>query len=199
MRVNLTGHWVGRQTVPEPGVRTHRGERNECPGGDDGSADQIYIKWRTDLRRRLHKDKSLRVFLGRTTEIAVRLATIHAAAREPGDYDFVVTEADIRWGMALATVCGEMLAAEAKGKMVPEALEHGAAVKKVLDIIKKEGPIKHKVLFDRLYRQIKDLKILIVNLTENGPVLKANRRAPGAERGPKADWYYLPGQTFKAV
>jgi hypothetical protein len=154
-RLKKLHHW--RSDMSPVDVRRKEYEAEpDVHGWASDDVKKIYVKWRTAIRRRIHKDKSLGVFLGRTTEIAIRLATIHAAARKPGDYDFVVTEADIRWGMALAETCGDMLAIEAGGKMVEETLDHGAAVNKVIQVVTEHGPIQRSKLLQKVQKQIKD-------------------------------------------
>jgi hypothetical protein len=58
--------------------------------------------------------------MGRASEIAVRIATIRAVGREPGNYYVRVTAEDFEWAAELLRIAGDILAKEAPSEMEAE-------------------------------------------------------------------------------
>jgi hypothetical protein len=169
----------------------YSGEPDERGWADDSKS--LYVDFRKHVLHRISQDPDVKHFISRSAEIAVRLATIRAAGRNIGNYDFTLDESDIRWGIDLARVTGERLIDDAKAQMVEEILPHGAAVKRVIDEIKKHGPIKRMDLLKRVQRQIKarDLDPIIRTLTESETIITEDVKQAS---GPAARTYRMKGQ-----
>jgi hypothetical protein len=75
---------------------------------------------------------------GARPEIAVRIATIRAVGREPGNYYVRVTAEDFEWAAELVRIAGDILAKEAPSEMEAE-LTRIRMAKRILNVLKKHG------------------------------------------------------------
>jgi len=136
---------INKDLQADPDVRTWANDRAKAG----------YKSFKTSIEDRMYGDDGLGAFLGRSAEIAVRLATIRGAGRHVGNYDFKVDESDIEWAIAVVRVCSDSLIAEAGGHMVEDLLTHGQAHNRIIGIIRKEGRISHSKLMRKVQKTIK--------------------------------------------
>ncbi len=165
----------GPMSVSNLLIPNYTGKADER-GWADKSAKSLYVDFRKNVLHRISQDPDVKHFMGRSAEIAVRLATIRAAGRNIGNYDFTLDESDIKWGIDVAQVTGERLLDDARAQMVEEVLPHGAGVKRIIDEIKKHGPIKRRDLLRKLQRVIrgKEFDSIINTLTESQTIIAEN-------------------------
>jgi len=156
---------TNRNHIPVADVRTWE--------SDDAKA--AYIEFRKSVEARIDQDDNLENFIGRSVEIAVRLATIRAAGRSIGNYEFQVGLSDIDWGIRVARVAGDRLIAEAGDQMTPEPLNHAQAMNKIIETIKGKRPrISRTELLRKVQRHAKqkDLDAIIETLCETKTIVK---------------------------
>lgn len=125
---------------------------------------------------------------GRTAEMAVRLATIHAVSR--AGLDAKVTHEDFAWGRELAIWSADTMAREASMRM--SDTEAQARANQVLRIIYETGGrIKHRDLNRKLQHRfkLKDLQDTLAALLESGTIQRIATQNP--KGGPKITTYIL--------
>jgi len=185
----------GPMSVSNLLIPNYTGKADER-GWADKSAKSLYVDFRKNVLHRISQDPDVKHFMGRSAEIAVRLATIRAAGRNIGNYDFTLDESDIKWGIDVAQVTGERLLDDARAQMVEEVLPHGAGVKRIIDEIKKHGPIKRRDLLRKLQRVIrgKEFDSIINTLTESQTIIAENVVSTS---GPSALTYRMKGQNSR--
>jgi hypothetical protein len=114
---------------------------------------------------------------GRTAEMAVRLATIHAVSRD--GLRAAVTHDDFAWGRELAMWSADTMAREASLRLADN--ETQARAKRVHRIIYEAGgTIKHRDLHRKLGQSIplRDLRDIITSLKESGEIGERVSRPP---------------------
>jgi hypothetical protein len=165
---------------PRPDVRPWASE----------AAKAAYRDFSDSLDQRIDRDVDLKHFVGRSAEMAVRLATIRAAGRWIGNYDFTVDLSDIEWGIALASECGKMLAAQARMNMTDDDLSHGKLVNKIASIVKQQP--KRRIARRALMKKLQTVKPRDVDQALSGLLASGalvHEQVKAGERGPPAVWY----------
>jgi hypothetical protein len=162
---------------------------DQRPWADDAAL-TAYMDFAGSIERRMDSDVGLAYFLGRSAEIAVRLATIRAAGRSVGNYDFNIDLSDIRWGIDLASASGNILTIEAREKMNDE-MSFGQIVGKVIETIKKHRRISRSALLRTLQKSVrsKELNDILRTLVESRTISIEIVHSP--KGGPSATWYKI--------
>ncbi len=138
-----------------------------------GSAKQMYDEFKREIEARIDGEPSLENFISRSPEIAIRLATIVAAGRWVGNYDFTVDRSDVEWGVAVARASADRMIIEASERMVEETPTYGEAANKLLRIVKGLGRIEHSELLRKMQpMKAKDVKEIIATFIESGMLNK---------------------------
>lgn len=101
-------------------------------------AEQGHLSLARRINRWRDEDDAASPFLGRTAEMAVRLATIHAVGRT--GRGAVVTERDYRWGASVALASARFMIEDASLRMAETDFQ--ANQRLVLSFIKKAGRMK---------------------------------------------------------
>jgi hypothetical protein len=163
---------------PEPDVRPWT----------SSAAEAAYREFSSSIEQRIDLEPGLKHFIGRSAEMAVRLATIRAAARWVGNYDFTVDLTDIRWGIELASASGHLLATEARERMTGDGMTHGQIVNKVIETVKGHPRISRTALLRALQKSVRSAQLeeILRMLIESGTIAK--ELIAGA-KGPAAAWY----------
>jgi len=163
---------------------------------------KIRIAWESDAVRaefrdlqRLASEKGERAVIselyGRTAEMAVRLATIHAVSRE--GLRATVTVEDLAWGRDLSLWSSDMMAREASMRIADTAAQ--AIAQHILRTIRENRkPITHRDLCRKLQNKYKsaELKDAIASLVESG-TMEETVTVP-KHGGPKTHRYRIARQ-----
>ena len=152
------------------------------------AAESTYRDFSRSLLERIDRESGLDHFVGRSAEIAVRLATIRAAGRSVGNYDFSIDQSDMQWGCDLASASGELLVSEAREQMTGDEMSHGQKVNKVIETIRQKGRISRSELLRVVQKKMRadELEKILCTLVESETIAK--ELIPGA-KGPPATWY----------
>lgn len=163
---------------------------------------QIPISWADDRVRaefrdleKLALDKAENATIGelygRTAEIALRLATIHAASR--AGLRATITHEDFAWGRELAIWSANTMAREASMRLADT--EAQARAKHVLRVIYEAGKsIKHRDLNRKLEHRYRnnELKDTLESLRESGAIEVRVSRPPNG--GTRTFTYHIRGK-----
>jgi hypothetical protein len=155
------------------------------------AAETAYRDFSLSVLQRIDREPGLDHFIGRSAEIAVRLATIRAAGRWVGDYDFSVDLPDMQWGVDLASASGDMLCTEAREQMTGDELTHSQIVTKVIETVKRHRQISHSDLLRTLQKLVRaaPLREILQTLAESGTIAK--ELTPGPKGPPVARYRFL--------
>ncbi|HEV2596248.1 MAG TPA: bifunctional DNA primase/polymerase [Sphingomicrobium sp.] len=121
------------------------------------------------MDQRLSGDEGAEHYMGRTAEIAIRLATIRAVGRwGPSEAGPTVDHSDVEWGRDIALACGERLAKDAKMFMAEN--ERQAWANKILAIVRERGAAKPRDIQRKIKCALKssELRDHLDNLAEAG-------------------------------
>lgn len=147
----------------------------------DDAAKAAYQKFVAGIE---HREAEM-AFLGRTAEMAVRLATIRAIGVRP-DAPRVNVD-DIQWGCDLALWSGDRMIAETSDYMADT--QNQADAQRVVRVLKERGRIKHGDLVRAMQHRMKasDLKAILGSLAEAGQIRVELERPPSG--GTETRWY----------
>jgi hypothetical protein len=141
------------------------------PGWASTTAKAEYDSFRVSNDHRIGENESLAGFIGRSSEMSTRLATIRAAGRWIGDTRFTVDRSDMEWAVAVVRAASGRLIDEVAGNLVEDLLSHGELHNKVVAVVKKAGKrgILHSALVRSLQKQAKakELKDVIGQLVDS--------------------------------
>jgi len=153
------------------------------------AAESAYRDFSCCIEERIDQEPGLDHFVGRSAEMAVRLATIRAAGRWVGNYDFSVDLSDMQWGVDLASASGDLLATEAHERMTGDQMTYSQIFNKVIDTIKRKRRISRSDLLRALQKSVrsKELGDILRTLIESGTV--ATEQVTPPRGGPSATWY----------
>lgn len=135
------------------------------------AASKCFTDFEHHIDSLIERDESIKHYIGRTAEIAVRLATIRAVGRwGPYGDGPAIDLSDIEWGRDLATHCGFALAKEAKSHMAEN--DRQAWSNRILQVIKKLRMATVRNIQQYLRNAIKgsDLKDILESLCEAGMI-----------------------------
>jgi hypothetical protein len=139
------------------------------------SAEDTWLAFEEEMETAIEKDQRKQGFYQRCAEIAIRLATIRAAGKLPTDHEFKVGLSDVEWGIAVARTAADQAFAEAGDRMPEDLLSHGAAVTKVIDIIRKAGfkGISKSAILRKVQKSIKgkDLTAILQTLYDSKTIV----------------------------
>lgn len=163
---------------------------------NDTSGPMITAVWESDdaewvyrqLTDALERRESEMDFLGRTAEIALRLAAIRAIGVR---YDAPrITVADMEWGRDLALWSAERMIAETSDYMADT--QNQAEAQRIVRLLRDSGEMQHGALVHAMRHRVKarELKELIDGLAEAGQVIK-RKGDPPATGGPTPLFYRL--------
>lgn len=152
--------------------------------------EEVRAEYRRLVKHALAKADSATIgeIYGRTAEMAVRLATIHAVSRD--GLEAQVTHEDFAWGRDLAMWSADTMAREASMRM--SDTEAQARANHVLRIIYEAGgKITHRILNRKLQHRlkVKELDETIAALTNSGTIERRFTQNP--KGGPKTNIYVL--------
>jgi hypothetical protein len=144
---------------------------HDVAGWGSKSAEDTWLAFEEEMETAIEKDQRKQGFYQRCAEIAIRLATIRAAGRRPTNHGLKVGLSDVEWGIAVARTAADHAFAEAGDRMPEDLLSHGAAVTKVIDIIRKAGRkgISKSALLRTVQKSIKgkDLTAILQTLYDS--------------------------------
>jgi Protein of unknown function (DUF3987) len=147
------------------------------------AAKQAHREFTQSNDKRIKADESIAGFIGRSSEMATRLATIRAAGRW-GHCDFMVDESDIKWAIDVVRIASENLIAEVGANMVEEYLTHGELHNKVVELIRKAkgGGLQRQHLLRKVQKRAKarELDEVVKQLIESGTIEKELGPTPPA-------------------
>lgn len=175
---------------PEEHVERRFNANNQIPIG--WADDAVRKEYRDLVKHALVKAESAIIgeIYGRTAEMAVRLATIHAVSRDR--LDAKVTHEDFVWGRDLAMWSTDTMAREASMRM--SDTEAQARANLVLRIVNEAGGgIKHRDLNRKLAHRLRpqELKDAISALVDSGAIER--RSTQPAKGGTPTIAYFLHG------
>jgi hypothetical protein len=131
----------------------------------------------TELERHIEsligKDPAAAHFMGRTAEIAVRLATIRSVGRwGPYGDGPTVDLSDIEWGRDIALHCGLALSTDAKQHMAETDRQSWS--NRILSVIRKRGTASMRQIQQHIRNAIKggELKDILESLCDAGAIEK---------------------------
>ncbi|MCF3934327.1 PriCT-2 domain-containing protein [Acuticoccus sp. M5D2P5] len=133
----------------------------------DGSVWDAYRTYVENILHRIDKRASLANYMGRTAEMAIRLATIHAVSR--AGLDATVAHLDLEWGMCIAEESAHVMMTEAAEHI--HSNEQQGRYMLVRSLLRRHGP---KVTRNQLVRAIKgrisarDLEPILRDLDDSG-------------------------------
>jgi hypothetical protein len=199
---NLYRHCVGEMSLPfetkdggaindrePPADMSLLNDRYEIPiGWESDSIKDEYLQVMRQVDRKID-DAAIGELYGRTAEMAVRLATIHAVSR--AGLTAKVTREDFAWGRELAMWSADTMAREAMLRLADN--ENQANAKLIVRSIHEAGgTMKHRDLNRKLGHRIKyrDLRDLMASLTESGEIVA--HRVQNPKGGPAAFIYVVP-------
>lgn len=137
------------------------------------AASQCFTDFEHHIDSLIETDEEIKHFIGRTAEIAVRLATIRAVGRwGPYGDGPTIDLSDIEWGIALAQTCGMALAKEAKSHMAET--DRQAWSNRIVQVIKNKGTATPRTIQQYVRNAIKgaDIKDILESLCEAGMIEK---------------------------
>jgi hypothetical protein len=115
-----------KEHIPVPDVRPWA----------NSEAKETYSRLRSHIQYIIDGNEAKENFWGRTAEMAVRLATIRAAGRNIGNYDFDVNTSDIEWGRELAWRAASKLSKDAGSMMTAATLNRAELHTKIINVLK---------------------------------------------------------------
>lgn len=171
---------------PLLGATSHNGQ---------SSAPTVRVPWADEQARRVYErlDEDIEereadaAYLGRTSEMALRMATIRAigiSATKPQ-----ITVADMEWGRDVALWSAERMIAGTADYMAETPTQ--VATHKVLRIIKESGKISRSGLLKKMQHThgARDVAGFLKNLEEAGQIVVTKARPPSG--GPEAETYMV--------
>lgn len=165
----------------DPAMAGQLRELKWCPDG----AHARYKAFSAEVDGIMRQEAERAAFYARTSEMALRIATIVAVGRLDDDQ---VRLSDLEYGIGLAMHSSQMMAEGAADYMAEN--ENQANAQKVLRIIKEQGGImKHKDLLRRMYHmRARDFRDLIGMICESGALERIEIKT---QTGPHAAGYRL--------
>lgn len=141
-----------------------------------------------DMDKEMRNNPDTESFYTRAAEMAVKLATIHAAGRWGPECS--VDSDDMEWGRDVALICARRVARCASENMIPE-MSHGQVAVKIMDTIKKAGGTapRAKVMkaVEKAVRSTKNFDDTIGVMIEAGSIKRLGIRPPAG--GPEVVSY----------
>lgn len=153
---------------------------------------QLYTRFANRILQWSDENTGMEPFVGRTAEMAIRLATIHALG--DGGREATVDEFDFRWGAELALRSAGFMIADAAANMAEN--EYQANFKRVQETIRKAGRISRSDLIRKIDGRI-DMRTLdgILAALEGGNQIVVDTKAPSRKGGqPKRT--YISGKVL---
>ncbi len=174
---NLPNAGAGVLTLPQ------RVEPHIMPWASD-TVREAYKAMDRELLARLDEDQEIEPFIGRTAEMALRLATIHAAGR--GGRHASITIEDWNWGRSLAMASASIMSTEVRDRMAEN--QHQADYKLIYRIVKNGGAsgIKHRALYNAVNGRVRgqDMEVIMKQLINAGRVEAIQHPEDKPSRGP---------------
>ena len=161
----------------------------------DDAAKQVYVDFGRVIEARSDLDNLEANFLGRTVEMAQRIATLCALGRAGATAR--VTSEDMAWGRDVALWSAETMIAGAREHMSEN--DHQQAMKLVLNLIRDAGQITRNELVRRVYGRLdgRSLDGILKGLVEGEMVWEAQQQAGKAGGRPKR--VYVHGEPPGAL
>lgn len=136
-------------------------------------ASRAFVDFEKYIESLIEKNENIEHFIGRSPEIAIRLATIRTVGRwGPYGDTPMIDLSDVEWGRDIALSCGMSLATEAKLHMAEN--ERQAWSNRILGVIRKKGTASQRAIQQHVRNAIKggDLKDILESLCEQGAIEK---------------------------
>lgn len=170
------GTQLGTARLSDPNLNP---EPDILPWASD-AAHEVYKTTMLEIERDSDKSPESALFLARTGEIALRLATIRAAGRWGNGAMVDVT--DIEWGRNVARTSANLMIAGAAANMADN--DYQANYKRVLRIINDAGTITKSALTRRLdgVLSAREYDGIVAQLIEGGRILEARSVNPKGGR-----------------
>lgn len=167
---NWDGTQLGTARLNDP---TLDPKKEKLDWGSD-AAEAVYKDMMLSLESDIDNYPGLEHFMGRTGEIALRLATIRAAGRYGKGGEVEVT--DMEWGRDVATLCGRFLAVEAQKYMAVNERQDWA--NQIERLVERKGTASVRDIQQHIRSALKspEVKDILGGLIESGtiePIWKA--------------------------
>lgn len=137
----------------------------------NSAATKCFQELEKHIEEIITKEFEMSYYIGRTAEIAIRLATIRAVGRwGPYGEGPTVDLSDVEWGRDIAMQCGMTLAKEAKMYMAEN--ERQAWSNRILDVIRKRGSASPRAIQQNIRGAMKsaEIKDILDGLCESGVI-----------------------------
>lgn len=160
-----------------------------CPDG----AEQAYLNFCTEIENRMFSHPEQSDFLGRTAEMAVRIASIVAIGRLE---DKQVRITDMQYGIELARQSAEMMISGAESYMAENETE--ANWKKIIRIIQnaKDGRVPYRKIQNNMRTMTtRQLKEMLAGMCEASAICKHEVVRP--DGGHPVVWYSILGENHE--
>jgi hypothetical protein len=153
-------------------------------------AKAAWYDFEKEIIDRTDREPTLMHYIGRSAEIAIRIATIRAVG-SIGGYGALVGIKDIQWAIDVVRLTGNQLAKEAGIQMVEDVVSHGEGHKRVSAIIQGAGRVKRSDLTMKVKRYIlaPQLKGILGQMVEAGEIVEEREKSAS---GPAASFYRWP-------